>query len=56
MSKPRFQTEEKYSDGIQLETILILILSSNITNINRMPHNFTSPQEGVNYGLQKYVL
>ena len=56
MSKPKFQTEEKYLGEIQLEKILILILSSNITNINQMPHNFTSPQEGANYGLQKCVL
>lgn len=56
MSKPKFQTEEKYSDGIQLEKILILILSSNITKINQIPHVFPLQQKGVNYGLQKYVL
>ena len=50
MSKPRFETEEKYSGDIQLENILILLLSSNITKIDQMPLVFE--REGINYGLQ----
>lgn len=52
MSKPRFQTEEKYSGDIQLENILILILSSSITKIDQIPFGFTLQQKGVNDGLQ----
>lgn len=52
MSKPRFQTEERYSGDIELENILILILSSNITKIDQIPFVFTLQQKGVNYGLQ----
>lgn len=52
MLKPKLQTEEKYSGDIQLEKILILILSSNITKIDQMPLIFTLQQEGINYGLQ----
>lgn len=50
--KPRFQTEEKYLNDIQLEKILILILSSNITKVDQMPLVFTLKQKGITYGLQ----
>lgn len=50
MTKPRFQTEEKYSGDIQLEKILILLLSANITKIDHMP--LVLQKEGINYGLQ----
>lgn len=52
MSKSKFQTEERYSGDIQLENILILILSSNITKIDQIPFVFTLQQKGVNYELQ----
>lgn len=52
MSKPTFQTEEKYLGDIQLENILILILSSSTTKIDQIPFVFTLQHKGVNYGLQ----
>ena len=52
MTKPRLQVEEKYSGDIQLEKILILILSSDTTKNDEMPFVFTSQQKGINYGLQ----
>ncbi len=51
MVKPRFQIEEKYSGDIQLEKVFMLILSSNITEIDQMPFVFTLQQKGVNYEL-----
>lgn len=52
MLKPKFQIEEKYSGDIQLEKILIFILSSSITKIDQIPFVFTLQHKGVKYGLQ----
>ena len=52
MTKPKLQVEEKYSCDIQLEKILILTLSSDITKIDETPFVFTAQQKGINYGLQ----
>lgn len=51
MKKTELEVKEKYLGDIQLEKILILILSSNIEKNDRMPTVFTLQQKGVNYGL-----
>ena len=51
MVKPKIQIEERYSGDIKLEKILILILSSSTTKIDKIPFVFTLQQKGVNYGL-----
>ena len=56
MSKPKLQTEEKYSGDIQLDKILMLILSSNVTRSDQEPLVFNLQQEGIKYGLQQYFL